>query len=83
MKIRETDHQDSSPCLRDPEKSMFILGAIVFPGENTKVLAHGDILTSLSQVLSVGTTMGFPFYQVNAGYYTMVPQGLGEHFKVK
>lgn len=62
---------------------MFLLGA-------KPSIAHGDSLTSLSQVLSMGSTRdvssGFPMLTSQLGLLpqgNMVPQGLGEHSKVK
>lgn len=103
VETRGTDHQDPSPRLRDSEESTFILGTMMFLGEDTKVLTlgtfclfsvfwrlwwhSGDTLTILSPGLSRAAPwvshLVFPFCQVNLGYCTTVPQGLGGHFKVK
>lgn len=86
MEIWEMAHRDASPCLKDPEEKMFILGAMVIPGENTKALTSGDTLVSARSNLWAApwvSRLGFPFCQVDLGYFTMVPQGLGEYFKVK
>lgn len=86
MEIWETAHQDTGPCSKDPEEKMLILGAMVIPGENAKVLTSGDTLVSVKSSLWAEpwvSRLGFPFCQVNLGCYTMVPQDLGEHFKVK
>lgn len=41
VETRGTDHQDPSPRLRDSEESTFILGTMMFLGEDTKVLTLG------------------------------------------
>ena len=48
-----------------PKERMLILGA-------KSSLAHGDSLTSLSQVLSMDSTRDFSSWQVNSDYYPKV-----------